>query len=708
MKKLIACSLSVMAVAVARADTAYGDDDGVLTYKPGAGANAWSDSGKWYYSATDDAAGKTPGPTDDVVLTVPISAENPLTFPSDGAVSVNHFDIGCPRKGTPGDWHLLFPSGSDLTINGESIWARNAGTVLGTIESGAKLTTQGQLMLGRTGNSSAVITNRGEIVANGALMLGGHNGSLGQIDVYGTLQLNGSVSLGYNAQAGTTGRIVLHPGGVLDKPVNAANFIIGEGAVGELVLEDVYSPCKSETIVLGKGSSGLADGRLIICGNGGISVSSGSGSLQAGYGKNSYGEITMSGLSAINGTSGMHFYLGYGECSHVVLTMSDSAYVKGAGDRDPHFAFGKGARADVALSDSAYVLAGSNFYITEGVASTAEVSVAGTSSLQTSGCFFIGQGKVSVSRVTVVGSDAYLKSGRSLSVATGEGATGVLRLEGGYLWLRPYPVANAYETLVLGSASSCARFEGWGTIASHTTAPKADQNPFGVFLDGGQVVADGAGEDRDLCLNNLTDVGRSAEEGNASGSNGWYAVNHGRVIYPHARALDRDGSFCVGDYYTKTTPDLVNACAVTLTGNGSGSYLHAALYAPDRTDVPAGIVCGKKDKVLGIWRMGYCTGESGSTPGAAKTFTSASLKFRYDALAAGKGTKSAERYVIETYRYDGTTWQKVAEQENDTDNALVTLTGITPYTDTVVPGYNIGWTAIVARYQAPGLAIIFK
>lgn len=707
MKKLIACSLSVMAVAVARADAAYGDGDGVLTYKPGAGANAWSDSGKWYYSATDDAAGKTPGPTDDVVLTVPISAENPLTFPSDGAVSVNHFDIGCPRKGTPGDWHLLFPSGSDLTISGESVWARNAGTVVGTIESGAKLTAQGQLVLGRTANSSAIITNRGEIVANGALVLGGYNGALGQIDLFGSLTVKDRFVLG-NVQS-SIGRLVVHEGATLSKPSTSEyNYVgIGENAIGELVLEEVYSPCGGESVRLGVGDSGYS-GTLVMRGKGGIGASSGSGNILAGCGKNSYGEIRMSGLSAINGTSGMHFYIGYGEHSHAVLTMSDSAYVKGVGDRDPHFAFGKGARTDVSMSGAAYVQAGSNFYIAEGVASTAEVSVAGSSSLQTGMYFYIGQGKDSVSKVTVTGSDAYLKSGRSLSVATGEGATGVLRLEGGYLSLRPYAVANAYETLVLGSASSCARFEGWGTIASHTTSPKADQNPFGVFLDGGQVIADGAGEDRDLCLNNLTDVGRSAEEGNASGSNGWYAVNHGRVIYPHARALAKDGSFCVGDYYTKTTPDLVNACAVTLTGNGSGSYLHAALYAPDRTDVPAGIVCGKKDKVLGIWRMGYCTGESGPTPGAAKTFTSASLTFRYDALAAGKGSKYAERYVIETYRYDGSAWQKVAEQENDTDNALVTLTGITPYTDTVVPGYNIGWTAIVARYQAPGLAIIFK
>jgi len=524
--------------------------------------------------------------------------------------------------------------------------------------------------------------------------------------VFGSLTINGAVNIGSASPA--SGRIVLHEGGTLSKPSNGKPFNVGDGSAGELILEDVYLPCGGETIALGAGNNANADGKLILRGKGGVNISVSSGYLNVGQGKGAHGEIEMSGTTAINGTKGMHLNVGYGENSSGKLTLSDSAYIVGAGDRDPHFGYGKASRADVSLTGANYIQAGSQFYMTEGIASTAVVSVAGTSYLQGGTYFKIGTGADSVSKVTVTGSGAYLKAGRSLSVATGSGASGILRLEGGYLAIRPYPADNAYESLVLGSASSCARFEGWGSISPHTSSPKAGSYPFGVFLDGGQVVADGAGTDRDLCLNNLTDVGRSTAEGNASGSNGWYAVNHGRVIYPHARAVAKDGSFCVGDYYAKTTPDLVNACAVTFAGNPGGLYLHAALYAPDRTDVPAGLVCAKKDKVLGIWRMGYCTGESGSTPGEPRSFDSASLKFRYDALAAGKGTKYAERYLIETYRYDGTTWQKVATQENNTDNAFVTLTGITPYTDTAVPGYNIGWTAIVARYQPPGLAVILK
>jgi len=707
MKRLLVCSLATLAAAAAHADAAYGDGAGVLTYKPGASANAWSDTSKWYYSATDVAAETTPTSTDDVVLTVPIAKENPLTLPAEG-VTVNNFEIGCPRKGTSGDWNLLFPSGSSLTIGGESIWARNAGTVLGTIESGATLTTTGQLMLGRTDNSFAVITNRGAMVANGALILGGFNKSFGQIDIFGTLTVNGAVSIGKSSPA--SGRIVLHEGGTLSKPLSTYPLNVGEGTTGELVLEDVYYPCKSEAIVLGAGNSAFSSGKLILRGKGGINISSGSGNLRVGHGTNAHGELEMSGTTSINGTSGMHLYVGYGEKSSGKLTLSDSASIIGAGDRDPHFGYGKSSRAEVSLSGSAYVKSASQFYMTEGVASTAEVSVAGSSYLLSSTYFKVGTGADSVSKVTVTGSGSYLKTGRGLSVATGSGATGTLRLEGGYLALRPFAVtyAEPHETLVFGSASSVGRFEGWGSISYHTTQPKAGENLFGIFLDGGQVIADGAGSDRDLCLNNLTDVGRATDEGNASGSNGWYAVDHGRVVYPHARSVAKDGSFCVGDYYAKTTPDLVNACAVTFAGNPGGLFLHAALYAPDRTDVPTGLVCDKKDKVLGIWRMGYCTGESGAIPGEPRSFDSASLKFRYDALAAGKGTKYAERYLIETYRYDGTSWQKVAAQENDTDNALVTLTGITPYTDSGVPGYNLGWTAIVARYQPPGMAILLK
>ena len=698
---------AAVAVSDAFADAVYGDGEGVFSFQASDdAANEWSETSRWFYSASGAATGALPGSSTDVVLTVPVSAAYPLTWPV-GATAVNHFEVGCPRKGTPGDWNLLLPEGAAFTVNGEGVWARNAGTVRMTIEEGASADFKGLLQLGRTANSSAVITNRGTMTVQ-TLHLGGFNGSLGQIDVFGSLTINGKPTLG-NTQSGTTGRLILHEGAAFSKPTVGSSYYFdvgnGGGTVGEFILDGAtYAPAGAERINVATGEGSL--GRIELKNGAKIDVSSGSGSFYVGYGASSTGEVVISGTSTFTGKSGMHTYLGSGAGSRGSLILSDSASFNTVGDRDLHIGCGQGAYGFLKASGSGYVTSANALFVAEGVGSTGVVSMSGGAYLGSSTTMDFATAADSRAELTIT-APSYLWAQRYAHFATGAGSSARIRLEGGEVQLRPYAPVNDYRTFSLGTANSTARLEGWGTFSSHTSTPAADSMTYGIYLDGGQMVADGDGTDRDLVLSCLTDVG-TADSVNASGTNGWYAVDHGRVVFPHNRALAEDGSFCVGDYWSKMTPDLVNACAVALTGNGAGAYLHAALYAPDRADVPAGIELAKKDKVLGVWRMGYATGQIGAVPGYAQGFTSASLKFHYDALAAGMGTRYAERYVIETYRYDGTTWQKVAEQENDTDNPLVTLTGITPYADADVPGYNLGWTAIVARYQAPGMVFLLK
>ena len=224
-------------------------------------------------------------------------------------------------------------------------------------------------------------------------------------------------------------------------------------------------------------------------------------------------------------------------------------------------------------------------------------------------------------------------------------------------------------------------------------------------LRGGSVTADGEGEERDLDLKTIARLGGAAGEGrsnlNVSGTNGWYAINKGRLIYPN-----RDGELVrfVGDYArlaSDVNPKFVNSMKI-LIKNNKGDELTAwrkltvELYAPDRTDFPAGLVADDdKNRRLGIWKGScYCK---------TNTIASAEATIRYDqwrlfGLKDGDGNYPPN-LDVRLYRHDGKAngkWKCIAScpvSEAASNGYRITGKLESESGET----YNLGWFAVVAK-----------
>ena len=218
----------------------------------------------------------------------------------------------------------------------------------------------------------------------------------------------------------------------------------------------------------------------------------------------------------------------------------------------------------------------------------------------------------------------------------------------------------------------------------------------------GKIIADGGGNEQDLDPTKIS-VYNSVDEANATGEAGWYAENKGRLHFPHGKALV-NGAVTIGDNASRTSPELVNAFRVTLAGAEDGHYVHAALYAADRSDLPGDLPMLKDDVALGVWRMGYASGgQYTSIPSEAQDFESADVTVRI----CTKSLKAGRKYYLRALRWNGTGWQEVssAPVSASSPNGLVVFPGLKPYADGSC--YNIGWVAIVAQ-KATGMMIKVK
>ncbi|MBR2837186.1 MAG: hypothetical protein IKE55_00210, partial [Kiritimatiellae bacterium] len=221
-------------------------------------------------------------------------------------------------------------------------------------------------------------------------------------------------------------------------------------------------------------------------------------------------------------------------------------------------------------------------------------------------------------------------------------------------------------------------------------------------LRGGSVTADGEGEERDLDFGTFARLGGSIGDGrtklNSSGTNGWYAINKGRLIYPN-----RDAELVrfVGDYARlnyDVAPKFVNSMRILLKDSNDAEItthrkFTVELYAPDRTDIPAGLVVDDaKNRRLGVWR-GNCGGKTSS-------FAAADTTIRYDQwrLAELMDTQGDApcSFEIALYQYDGARWKRIASYpaaEAAAKNYRISGT----LAKTSVASHNLGWFAVVAR-----------
>ena len=205
--------------------------------------------------------------------------------------------------------------------------------------------------------------------------------------------------------------------------------------------------------------------------------------------------------------------------------------------------------------------------------------------------------------------------------------------------------------LGLDGETTTGRISGWGSVR------KVDSTLRIRFF--GQVIADGEGEARDLNMASFRTVGTNNTENlNGCGTNGWFAVNKGRLIYPRAQNCSGASHPTIGDYPNRAEPTVMNSFRYTLDKpRPEGTYYNfAELYAPDREDIPRGLPVRGRDVIAGVWRFGLSSASGADIEPEPIAFTGMILTFRYD------WREMREGQTVVVYRHDGTengTWTRV-------------------------------------------------
>jgi len=171
----------------------------------------------------------------------------------------------------------------------------------------------------------------------------------------------------------------------------------------------------------------------------------------------------------------------------------------------------------------------------------------------------------------------------------------------------------------------------------------------------GIVEANGGGDNRTLAITNYSAIGNTMANGTEE-TNGWYAVNHGRLVL---KPIPVSG-YEPGKYWAdNTTLDLVNAVKLQLFAS-SGS-IQGSLYAPDHVDVPK-----MSGSPVGIWRF------------EGVTANPAHLTFRYDhAAAVALGVAEGD---LKVYSHAGAAddkWTQITEYGIDTGLNTIVASNMT-------------------------------
>jgi len=198
----------------------------------------------------------------------------------------------------------------------------------------------------------------------------------------------------------------------------------------------------------------------------------------------------------------------------------------------------------------------------------------------------------------------------------------------------------------------CPAIQGAGLLQGWCT----NWNVTGRLLNNGRIVADGSGTARDLALTSHNAVTNSTDNP-TTGSNGWYAVDKGRLMLPPRTVGAAGGTVCWGESDTDPTNDLVNSVKVDFVDAGGGGTLTGMLYAVDRADIPAGLT-----DAISVHYLTYS--------GFPVEFD---MAIRYDHVLAG----ASEADLILLYS-DGGAWTDIGASVDQT-HKLITASGLTSF-----------------------------
>ena len=660
-----------------------------------------------------------------------LTIENTFRFQMDGTPSIFHNHAnGTVRKTGGNGWTFYFGykgvTGSYSTLINEGdffdntyeMWmglsARSYSQNDIIVNGNGRFFAAQNVSIGATANSLATITlnDNGYLSGNAKWRLGGrgttastvHDREEGRIVLNGnsTFAASNHVYVGF-AKTGK-GSITLNESSRMTLDVGELYLGYDSTSTGTVSVCDSASlifPKSYMKIGVGASSYGLFEAGDTSCVT--------SPTIIVASGANSTGTLALSGNCQF--VEPQTFYVGYNNGAKGYYTLKDSARA----DHGHYFWVGgqPGAIGTVSLCGNSYVSITNNIlYVGKANSATGIVLVADNAVLNATN-IIIAYESSAVGTLEVAGAGVVSNVTR-LVIGPGERTTSraLLKMSGGTVLFNGEIIyesngVNVSSPLAIDSrTTNTGLIRGWGKIAFEDpiAALRDAASPRG-FLHYGQIFADGGGVMRDLDFSRFGVMGYDTTSANPNGTNGWFAVNKGRLKLPRS-VPNRSGYKCVGDYWTTDVAlgvknsRLANTFNYEFTGATLNDFVFSELYATDREDIPAGLDAIGADRTLAVWRVGYFSdGPEIDEPTHPSSFTSAKLKFKFSPLGLDG------LYGVYVYRHDGTVNGKWVRTGKRTDPSTMTMPIIS--TGNFGPSsenWNLGWFAIVGRTKPFGTA----
>ncbi|MBR2838058.1 MAG: hypothetical protein IKE55_04720 [Kiritimatiellae bacterium] len=560
----------------------------------------------------------------------------------------------------------------------------------------------GALYVGFKSRGEITLAGSSSAVANGAFRLGVDAGTLGKLFLTNSAAMTSVKRMDIGYAGGSRGEVFLD--GNASLTVLGASYIGGGSATGLVALAgSSVMTNREEAFVLGYGTRGSAtmtvkdDARFVnpattYLAHGMTSPTAGAsasmtfeGSSVGDFGhyvlvgstSNSWGSLTIKDSSSVSVLS-QRLSVGVGRGSTGVLTVADNARLSTATNYVLGIAPEWLATGHATVTNNALVVA-------------PNITVAAGSS--TAGTFDVAGGCVVASNITVatggssvgsfeVAEGSVVSNVFHIQIGNYSTASGGLKMRGGTMLFNIGRNENNTVIWLNPSLSSLrGTISGWGKLAftdpiamvrdMNSENPGEFEKPGGI-THYGQIIADGEGQMRDLDMSRLGVLSYDNTNPNPVGcTNGWFAVNKGRLKLPRSLPRKSANHRCVGDYwalqYGKSLR-LANTFMYTMEGAELNNYMFAELYAVDRDDIPAGLDELDMKRTLAVWRIGHFSdGPEVDEPEHPAAFSSASLRFRY---CADPGLLDGVDFV-RVYRHDGTAngeWKCVGRARVSTSN----------------------------------------
>ena len=711
MTKEILCVLAAGGLSLA---TFAADYEYVPT---GEAPHCWNTLGNWLVG-TDPAQG-LPTSADAVYVGLPaLSLESPMTIPDGCAATAKTLNFGATAGGQEFNTPIMLKqeAGSSLTV--DTFYAAAVKrSYFWEIDEGASASVR-TLDVGHSVGTVFSVTNRGtaDIAYPNIGWLGGTN----VFENFGTLRVTDQMRV---ARSSNSTRypcyavLNVHPGSELRFPKctgnNTIQVYVGDDGIGIMNVKGTVVSEAPRRIFIGSGTCSATTfdhsvGIVEVSGNGSIATNgivNHNMNISVASARKSEGTLRIldNGIvrfKGVNTTDAPTF--GGGVDSVAYLTMSNNALYHVTANAGVDFAAGENSTAYLNLADNAQCLSGYIVNLGMGVNAKVHADFSGSAILRSPNLLNIASGESSSATIRIR-ENAEFQSSYSTKVAQGSGSSADIILAGGKIGVRPIAPNNV---LMLGTDESCGRISGYGTLGSYQYSPGSS---YYLQLElNGQIVSDGGGESRTLDAGLFREVNTEIYalpgHGNWCGTNGWYAINGGRLVMPQYLAVSND-IWCVGDYNQAGEPGFVGSFRVAFAAKPTSSYLHASLYAAAHADVPAGLPTeGKHMCVEDIWCLGYGDGRTAADPTSAVDFGSADITFRFGA----RSVKPGRTYTVAAWRYDVETsqWVKVSSAEYDPANPTVVFRNVTPVDDGATK-WNMGWFAVTLE-KDPGLMILLR